>query len=215
MQPFFFDRVAAEEVRRQALLRVTKERHTRLKVELKKAIQLEDVGKLEPAVNAVKEEKEIEDCGELLAEAKKLLMKLRARRNLGDAVAARKLAGLERAVEEVRKGGFEADLRKEMDEAKSLLEKLRKLDLMRKAVMNLSQRVVAEIKSYSKPPTVVHTVMSATFLLLGSPEAESKSWQATQVRVISKGEHQSTPVINSVIAENKLRSQYAIRLFVK
>ena len=93
----------------------------------------------------------------------------------------RKLAELEAAMVEVRKGGLERDLREQMTEALALLEKLRKLEQMKRAVLGLSQRVVAEIKSYAKPPPVVHTVMSATFLLLGNSETETKSWQATQV----------------------------------
>jgi len=48
-------------------------------------------------------------------------------------------------------------------------------------VLELSQTVIAELKSYSQPPALVHHVMIATFLLLGTSERETKSWQATQV----------------------------------
>lgn len=174
-------RIAAEAARNEALLRVTRERHARLKLELRKAIQVEDTQKLEPAVDAVKKEG-LSGCGDLLAKAERLLSKLKAGRHLKDAVLARRLAGLEQAIGAVRRGGFEEDLRVEMREAGALLETLRKLEQKRKAVLNLSQRVIAEIKSYSKPPTVVHRVMSAVFLLLGNRESDTKSWPATQVQ---------------------------------
>ncbi len=173
-------RIAAEEARRQAIIRAKREQHTRIKVELKQAIQLEDREKLELSVHAVKKEK-VGDWGDLLAEAERLLGKLKARGSLRDAIVARRLAELERAVEQTRKGGFETDLRVEMTEARALLDKLHRLEQKRKAVLNLSQRVIAEIKSYAKPPAAVHTVLSATFLLLGTPESETKSWPATQV----------------------------------
>lgn len=38
--------------------------------------------------------------------------------------------------------------------------------------MNLDQKTIAEIKSYTSPPDGVHQVMAATFLLLGSPEKQ-------------------------------------------
>ena len=60
---------------------------------------------------------------------------------------------------------------------------LRRLEQRKKAILGLSQCVIAELKSYSSPPPQVHQVMRATLLLLGNPEQETKSWQATQVRV--------------------------------
>ena len=173
-------RIAAEESRKQALIQAKQERHTRLKAELTKAIKTEEMAKIEPAVEAVKREK-IDNCHELIAEAEQMLGKLRASKNLRSAMVARKLAALEKAVDNVKRGGFEQDLQREMAKGRALLEKLRRLEQMKKAVLSLSQSVVAEIKSYSKPPPVVHTVMTATFLLLGNSENETKSWPATQV----------------------------------
>lgn len=62
-----------------------------------------------------------------------------------------------------------------------MILQLKELEKRKRAVLELSQRVIAELKSYSNPPPLVHQVMSATFLLLGNPEKETKSWQATQV----------------------------------
>ena len=41
-------------------------------------------------------------------------------------------------------------------------------------IMALDQPTVAEIKSYSKPPAVVHTVMTGVFIALGHKEKEMK-----------------------------------------
>lgn len=59
-----------------------------------------------------------------LIQAEKLLKKLYATKNIRDATVARKLAALEKAVDAVKKGGWEKDLQKEMREANALLEKV-------------------------------------------------------------------------------------------
>ena len=40
--------------------------------------------------------------------------------------------------------------------------------------MALDQPTVAEIKSYSKPPVLVHQVMTGVFVMLGHKEKEMK-----------------------------------------
>ena len=46
----------------------------------------------------------------------------------------------------------------EVHEAEELLKKLRRLEFLRRKVMELKQQTIAEIKSYSKPPAVVKFV---------------------------------------------------------
>lgn len=174
------DKRAAEEAMRLALGTAKKERNFLLKEKLEKAMKSENLAKLEPAVAAVKKEK-VPDCSELVAKVEDLIKKLRAASKLKDATAVRKIAELELALDAVRKGGWQKDLESSVNNATALLEKLRRLELRKRAVLELSQRVIAELKSYSQPPALVHQVMIATFLLLGSPEKETKSWQATQV----------------------------------
>ena len=41
-------------------------------------------------------------------------------------------------------------------------------------IMALDQPTVAEIKSYSKPPVLVHQVMTGVFVMLGHKEKEMK-----------------------------------------
>lgn len=57
-------------------------------------------------------------------QAEKLMKKLRAAKNLHDATLARQVVALEKAIEVVRKGGWEKDLQKEMEEATALMEKV-------------------------------------------------------------------------------------------
>jgi ribosome-binding ATPase YchF (GTP1/OBG family) len=60
----------------------------------------------------------------LKLQAEKLLKKLYATKNLRDATVARKLAALEKAIDAVKKGGWEKDLQREIREANTLLEKV-------------------------------------------------------------------------------------------
>ena len=61
----------------------------------------------------------------VLIQAEKLLKKLYAAKNLRDATVARRLAALEKAIETVKKGGWEKDLQREIHEANTLLDKVR------------------------------------------------------------------------------------------
>ena len=55
-----------------------------------------------------------------------------------------------------------------------VLLQLRRLERIRAEILELKQSTVAEIRSYQKPPQIVHTVMTATFLILGHKESETK-----------------------------------------
>ena len=86
----------------------------------------------------------------------------------------RKLPELEKAINYVKHNGFEDQLHDEMREAQLIMLQLRRLERIRAEILELKQSTVAEIRSYSKPPPVVHTVMTATFLLLGHKEKETR-----------------------------------------
>lgn len=86
----------------------------------------------------------------------------------------REIDELAKAIETVKKHGFEVELAKELLEANQLLSRLRRLERIRHEILELKQATVAEIRSYQNPPPVVHTVMTCTFLLLGHKEKETK-----------------------------------------
>lgn len=86
----------------------------------------------------------------------------------------RQLAELEKAINFIKKHGFDYLLTQELIEAHKILLQLRRLERIRAEILELKQSTVAEIRSYQKPPTVVHTVMTGTFLVLGHKEKETK-----------------------------------------
>ena len=89
----------------------------------------------------------------------------------------RQLKELESAISFVKRNNLEPQLAKEMIEANKVLLQLRRLERIRAEILELKQSTVAEIRSYQKPPRIVHTVMIATFLLHGHKEKETKVWQ--------------------------------------
>lgn len=86
----------------------------------------------------------------------------------------RELEELEKAINAIKKHGLEVPLAKELGEASKLLTRLKRLERIRHEILELKQATVAEIRSYQNPPAVVHKVMTATFLLLGHQEKETK-----------------------------------------
>lgn len=93
---------------------------------------------------------------------------------LHKAMSKREIQELEKAMAFVRKHGFESELAQEMHSAGKLLHRLRRLERIRHEILELKQSTVAEIRSYTSPPPIVHTVMTAVFLLLGHAEKETK-----------------------------------------
>ena len=89
-------------------------------------------------------------------------------------MASRDLATLERAIDKADKTGLQKRLGLQLQAAQRMLEHLQRIEKAKSAVMKMNQKTTAEIKSYSKPPEVVHTVMSSTYMILGEPEAKVK-----------------------------------------
>ncbi|GFR91409.1 trichohyalin-like [Elysia marginata] len=160
--------------------------HRRIRYQLKVAIKSRDRYQLEFSVTEFKEAKLSDDDMDL-AKATRLLQQLAARDGLSKAMSKREISDLERAMTFVRKNGFEADLSKEMLAAQRLLNRLRRLERIRHEILELKQATVAEIRSYQSPPPIVHTVMRATFLLLGHKERETKDWKEVQALVGKTG----------------------------
>ena len=94
--------------------------------------------------------------------------------DLRRAISKREIEELEKAIETVKRNGFEVQMAKELIEANQILIRLRKIQRIRSEILELKQSTVAEIRSYQSPPAVVHTVMTATFLILGHKESETK-----------------------------------------
>ncbi|KAK3781008.1 hypothetical protein RRG08_046312 [Elysia crispata] len=160
--------------------------HRRIRYQLKVAIKSRDRYQLEYSVTEFKEAKLSDDDMDL-AKATRLLQQMAAKDGLNKAMSKREISDLERAMTFVRKNGFETALSREMLAAQHLLNRLRRLERIRHEILELKQATVAEIRSYQSPPPIVHTVMTATFLLLGHKERETKDWKEVQALVGKTG----------------------------
>lgn len=161
-------------------------RHKRLRYDLKVAMKTRDKYKLQYTINEFKTEK-VEDKDMDLVKAERLLKEILTRDDLRKAMTQREINELQKAIDTVKKHGFEAELSKELLEANQLLSRLKRLERIRHEILELKQATVAEIRSYQNPPPVVHTVMTATFLLLGHKEKETKVWKTVQALVGKTG----------------------------
>ncbi|XP_053393943.1 trichohyalin-like isoform X1 [Mercenaria mercenaria] len=161
-------------------------KHKRIRYSLKVAIKEKDKYQLNYSINEFKTEK-VEDVDMDLEKAEKLLREITSRDNLRKAMSRREIEELEKAINVIKKNGLEVQLARELRDANEILARLRKIQRIRSEILELKQSTVAEIRSYQKPPPVVHTVMTATFLILGHQEKETKDWKNIQALVGKTG----------------------------
>lgn len=88
----------------------------------------------------------------------------------------RSIPDLEKAIEAAERAN--PAVRKKLDAqlklAKKMLEQLKRIEKLRHDIMELNQRTIAEIRSYSTPPEPIFKVMRTTFIILGETEAQTK-----------------------------------------
>ena len=109
-----------------------------------------------------------------IEEAEKVLDHIEAGERLRDAMSRRHLSDVEGAVSNIKKKKYEKDYAIELINADKLINKLKRLERLRKEILELNQSTIMEIRSYQKPPPAVHEVMIAVYLLLGYKEKELK-----------------------------------------
>ncbi|XP_072170392.1 uncharacterized protein [Diadema setosum] len=177
---------AAEEAEKAAKEKAKRERHNRIRKELKVAIKEKDKAKLQKSVKEFKENKLADTEGDL-AKAESILKRFKARDDLMKAMDKRNLEELEKAINFVKKHGYEAHMPQEMIQANKMLLSLKRLKRLRDEILNLKQSTVAEIRSYSKPPPQVHKVMISTYLLLGNKEKQLQDWKGMQALIGKTG----------------------------
>ncbi|KAK7100159.1 trichohyalin-like [Littorina saxatilis] len=175
-----------EEEERILSNKIKEHRNKRIRYQLKVAIKSRDKFQLEYSVTEFKKA-ELSDDDMDMEKAQKLLKQIGAKDGLHKAMSKREIQDLEKAMTFVRKHGFEAELAREMHSAGILLGRLRRLERIRHEILELKQSTVAEIRSYTNPPPIVHTVMTVVFLLLGHAEKETKIWKAVQALVGKTG----------------------------
>ena len=107
-------------------------------------------------------------------DAEKVIDNIEAGEKLKDAMSRRHLGDVEAAVSNIKKRKLEKDYAVELLDADKLMNKLRRLERLRKEILELNQSTISEIRSYQNPPPAVHQVMIAVYLLLGYKEKELK-----------------------------------------
>ncbi|CAD5117739.1 DgyrCDS6485 [Dimorphilus gyrociliatus] len=180
------ERREAEEREQRARLNAKENRNKKIRYNLKVAVKRRDRERLPPAVDEFKKAKLPDDDMDL-AKAERLLREFQARDGLQKAMSQRELKALEKAIAYVKRSGFEMELAHELLEANRILLQLRRLERIRAEILELKQSTVAEIRSYQKPPEIVHVVMTGTFLILGHKEKETKVWKTVQSLVGKTG----------------------------
>ena len=109
-----------------------------------------------------------------IEEAEHALDVIVAGEKLKDAMSRRHLNDVEDAVNNIKRKKIEKEYAVELIEADKLLNKLRRLERLRREILELNQSTISEIRSYQRPPPAVHDVMIAVYLLLGYKEKELK-----------------------------------------
>ncbi|XP_070555975.1 apical junction molecule ajm-1-like [Ptychodera flava] len=179
-------RKQAEEEEKKAKEKARRAKNNRIRKHLKLAIKERDREKIKWSVKEFKLAKLSDDDGDL-AKGERILAVHDADEMLRDAMERRSLEDLDKGIAFVKKKGFDVHLPHRMIEANKMLLRLKRLKRLRDEIMNLKQSTVAEIRSYQKPPRVVHQVMIGTYLLLGVKEKETKEWKRMQALVGKTG----------------------------
>ena len=110
-----------------------------------------DIGKAEEVCDSIK-------CGE----------------DLEDAMVSRDLPLIEQAIVTIKDKSYEKDHVVQILEAEKLITKLKRLEKSKKDILELNQRTIAIIRSYSQPIPSIREVMIATYMILGYKEKELK-----------------------------------------
>ncbi|XP_077867321.1 uncharacterized protein LOC102807363 [Saccoglossus kowalevskii] len=170
---------AALNASRRASMKAKDERRRRLSKNLKYAIKLRDRGKLERSARDFKAAK-IPDPDNDLVKAERILKEFKVKDGLLDAISRRELEELEWALRCVEENGFTESLHQEVTTAVQIVCTLRRLEKLRREILNLKQSIW-EVHKYPTPKPEVHSVMKAVFVLLGKDEEDVKNWKQVQV----------------------------------
>lgn len=133
-------------------------------------------------------EHNMEDRGDLSL-AKKKLQALRLNRDIREAMDRKDLDLLEKLLHS--SSASDISIRQSLGDlavkVEAVRSRLRRLKRLRHEVLAMDQKTISEMRSYPKPPQPVHSVMAATFLLLGNKESDLKKWSKIQSLIMKKG----------------------------
>ena len=107
--------------------------------------------------------------------------------DLVDAMKSRDLAALRKALKAVERKKYVKRLQAEVDESKSLIKSLERVNRLKQAVLKLDQNTMLEMRNYQNPPKGVHEVMVATLLILGDSEKLTKVSRWCRIQYFEEG----------------------------
>ncbi|XP_078683063.1 uncharacterized protein LOC144917163 [Branchiostoma floridae x Branchiostoma belcheri] len=161
------------EVIQDVVIVVPEDKFDKLRKKLAEAILAKNKGRLEQIMAECREQG-MEEDDDVYKEAQRTLELIEARQGLKKAMKTRQRDQLQAAIKAAKP--FKNELRKQLIEAEDILDKIKRLEKLRHAIMAMNQATIAEIKTYNNPPPAVYKVMMATFLLLGNTMAQVNDW---------------------------------------
>lgn len=150
-----------------------------IRMKLLAATESRDIDRLEKAIRDF-EKAGLQDLGDL-TRARKTLVALHEQA-LRNATQERNLDQLEAAIQRANESCMVHVLQdtEALREAEALRSVLKRLKLYLHKILELKPMTVSEIHSYKRPRPRVHTVMKATYLLLGEREKQLENWEYIQ-----------------------------------
>lgn len=173
------ERKKAEAAREKAQKKALKNREKRLRLSLRAAVKQRFRPKIDATVVEAKDA-EIPALNPDIEKAEKVSDSIKCGEELEDAMVKRNLSEMEGAVEKIKSKGYEKEHTVQLLDADKLMQKLRRLEKLKKEIMALDQRTISEIRSYKTPIPAIHEVMIATYIILGYKEKELKEWKFIQ-----------------------------------
>ncbi|XP_071100654.1 uncharacterized protein [Haliotis cracherodii] len=153
----------------------------RVREKLKTSTGGGDIEDLEKMI-ALFERSRLEDCGDL-TRAKERLRYLKLKRDLRDSMRRRHVGVLNRTIADVQASPYAYQLHNQLEKAEKLRDHLKELNTYNHDILQMEQTTISELRSYQRPPTSVHDVMAATYMLLGHDEDRLTEWSDIQCQM--------------------------------
>ena len=74
---------------------------------------------------------------------------------------------LDNAIYDAENSEFKEALKPSLDRCRALQQDISKLEMYCHPVLEMNQATISELANYTNPPQDVHSIMTATYLLLG------------------------------------------------
>ncbi|XP_063678418.1 calponin homology domain-containing protein DDB_G0272472-like [Bolinopsis microptera] len=136
------------------------------------------------AIQREKEAEEKREEDERIAEAKikederlaGLAKLANIKASIQTAISEKDIEKLKKSIAEVKDNNLEDDFADFHKQATAMLERLQKIEKIKKNIQELKRPLIAELKSMSSPPVDVHRSMTAAFILMGENREDLRDW---------------------------------------